>query len=216
METEITDEQVQSQIPQETGEIHRGAILELDIVNQRNRSARQEMEDYNKMREIVCVTPADYEFVNTLFKKIAAEYKTQAESARVYLFDWDGFPENGGGNLIEFLIQKFKANWVKSANLEKSADGKKIIISAEEKRISLELRDKDIVNLKQHGDVIYKLTAKRENGKLNVYAGVKNAIAKRGYGPKMRHVMTFLREHAVYDNRDIQEFAGRFVGTELR
>ncbi len=42
-------------------------------------------------------------------------------------------------------------------------------------------------------------------------AGVKPTIGKKGQGPKIRHVISFLREHAVYGDREIQNFAARFV-----
>ncbi len=46
---------------------------------------------------------------------------------------------------------------------------------------------------------------------LAAVAGVKATIGKKGHGPKMRHVISFLREHAVYGDREIQDFAARFV-----
>ena len=42
-------------------------------------------------------------------------------------------------------------------------------------------------------------------------AGVKPSFGKKGLGPKIRHVLSFLREHAVYGDREIQNFAARFV-----
>jgi len=42
-------------------------------------------------------------------------------------------------------------------------------------------------------------------------AGVKPTIGKKGQGPKMRHVISFLREHAVYGEGEVQKFAARFV-----
>jgi hypothetical protein len=42
-------------------------------------------------------------------------------------------------------------------------------------------------------------------------AGVKPTLGKKGEGPKFRHVVSFLREHAVYGDREIQDFAARFV-----
>ncbi len=42
-------------------------------------------------------------------------------------------------------------------------------------------------------------------------AGIKPTIGKKGKGPKVRHVVSFLREHAVYGDREIQKFAARFV-----
>ncbi len=43
-------------------------------------------------------------------------------------------------------------------------------------------------------------------------AGVKPTTGKKGQGPKMRHVISFLREHAVYGDREIENFAAKFVG----
>lgn len=42
-------------------------------------------------------------------------------------------------------------------------------------------------------------------------AGVKPTFGKKGEGPKIRHIISFLREHAVYGDREIQNFATRFV-----
>jgi hypothetical protein len=42
-------------------------------------------------------------------------------------------------------------------------------------------------------------------------AGIKPTIGKKGKGPKIRHVISFLREHSVYGDREIQNFAARFV-----
>lgn len=42
-------------------------------------------------------------------------------------------------------------------------------------------------------------------------AGVKPTVGKKGQGPKIRNVIIFLREHAVYGDREIQNFAARFV-----
>lgn len=42
-------------------------------------------------------------------------------------------------------------------------------------------------------------------------AGVRPTIGKKGKGPKIRHVVSFLREHAVFGDREIQNFAARFV-----
>jgi hypothetical protein len=42
-------------------------------------------------------------------------------------------------------------------------------------------------------------------------AGVKPTVGKKGQGPEIRHVISFLREHAVYGDIEIQNFAARFV-----
>lgn len=42
-------------------------------------------------------------------------------------------------------------------------------------------------------------------------AGIKPTTGKKGKGPKVRHVVAFLREHAVYTDKEIQEFVARFI-----
>ncbi|WAM22519.1 MAG: hypothetical protein OI715_00075 (plasmid) [Candidatus Methanoperedens sp.] len=42
-------------------------------------------------------------------------------------------------------------------------------------------------------------------------AGVNPTPGKKGQVPKIRHVVSFLREHAVFGDREIQNFAARFV-----
>lgn len=42
-------------------------------------------------------------------------------------------------------------------------------------------------------------------------AGVKSTFGKKGEGSKIRHIISFLRENAVYGDREIQNFATRFV-----
>lgn len=42
-------------------------------------------------------------------------------------------------------------------------------------------------------------------------SGVRPTIGKKGKGPKVRHVISFLREHSVFGNKEIQDFAARFV-----
>ena len=42
-------------------------------------------------------------------------------------------------------------------------------------------------------------------------AGVKPKLGKKGDVPKTRHVISFLREHAVFGDREIQNFAAKFV-----
>jgi hypothetical protein len=42
-------------------------------------------------------------------------------------------------------------------------------------------------------------------------AGVKPTIGKKREGPKIRHIISFLSEYAVYGDRELQNFATRFV-----
>ncbi len=42
-------------------------------------------------------------------------------------------------------------------------------------------------------------------------AGIKPTIGKKGKGPKVRHVVSFLREHSAFGDVEIQKFAAKFV-----
>ncbi len=188
-------------------------VFELNLVRERISSAKKEMSDFKTRWTYVSLTQKDYELVNSLFQKIAAEYKSQAVSAKVFLFNWNSVTEDGS-NLKEFLTYKFNATWIASAKIERSEDGKTLRLVNGENTASLELVNESTVNLKFENKTC-KLIVKRENNELNVYAGIKANISKKNHGPKLRHVMKFLCEHVVYNERDVQEFAGRFVGTEI-
>ncbi len=38
-------------------------------------------------------------------------------------------------------------------------------------------------------------------------AGVRPTVGKKGKGPKIRHVVSFLREHSAFGDKEIQNFA---------
>lgn len=87
-----------------------------------------------------------------------------------YLFSWGEIPGNDYGRFIEFLIQKFDIDWVKTAKIEKIDDDKTIKISAEKNSLSLRLNnEKTKANLKINDDRTDEFIAKMENGKLNIY-----------------------------------------------
>ena len=44
--------------------------------------------------------------------------------------------------------------------------------------------------------------------------GIKPMIGKKGKGPKIRHVINFLREHSVFGDAEIQRFSVRFLETK--
>ncbi len=46
-----------------------------------------------------------------------------------------------------------------------------------------------------------------------VMAGIKPTTGKKGKGPKVRHVVSFLREHSVFGETEIRTFAERFIKT---
>jgi hypothetical protein len=100
-------------------------------------------------------------------------------SAKVeYLFSWGDVPGNDSGILIDFLMQSYDIDWVKTAKIEKIDDGKTIRVSTGKNSLSLRLNDeKNGVNLTIddgrtnefiamiNGPAVFTM----RNGKLNVY-----------------------------------------------
>lgn len=76
-------------------------------------------------------------------------------------------------------------------------DGKKkvVCVSPEDHKFIEELYEK-IINE-------YKTQA--------ALAEIKPTTGKKGKGPKVRHVISFLREHSVFGDIEMQKFAARFV-----
>ena len=52
-----------------------------------------------------------------------------------------------------------------------------------------------------------------EYNKQAAIAGIKTTgINWKGYtGPKITHIVSFLREHSVFDDKDIKKFAAKFI-----
>lgn len=92
-----------------------------------------------------------------------------------YLFTWDEISGNDIGRirafrLKEFLKRNYNIDWGDTANIEKIDDGRTIIISAENKSLSLKCNDeKTMVNLIIDDFRTYEFIAKTESGKLNIY-----------------------------------------------
>lgn len=87
-----------------------------------------------------------------------------------YSFTWDEIPGNDIGRLklIEFLNSRYNAGLSESVEMEKSSDGKNIIINSDKKKISLINTNENRIELK-NGNEIYELIGRMENGRLNVY-----------------------------------------------
>lgn len=90
-----------------------------------------------------------------------------------YLFNWDEVPGKENERIIEYLVNNYGVEWVRSGTIEKSADSKKITISSEnEKNTDISLvYDPEIkkVKLKIDKDRTNEFIVKIENGKLNIY-----------------------------------------------
>ena len=87
-----------------------------------------------------------------------------------YLFSWDKIPENDNGELIQFLKQNFKINWVENANIEKIDNGKTIKVTTNDNSLSLELNnEKTRVNLRIDDNRTEEFIAKTVNVELKIY-----------------------------------------------
>jgi hypothetical protein len=87
-----------------------------------------------------------------------------------YLFSWDEVPGNDNGRLIKYIEQNFYTDWVKTAKIEKTDDGKGIRVSNEENYLLLRLNnEKTKVNLKIDDGRTAEFLAKTESGTLNIY-----------------------------------------------
>jgi phage tail-like protein len=87
-----------------------------------------------------------------------------------YLFRWEEIPGNDNERLIEFLIQKFRIDWVKTAKIEKIENGKIIRISYKKNYLTLELNNEaNEVYLKIDDNRTEKFLIRMDNHKLNVY-----------------------------------------------
>ena len=76
--------------------------------------------------------------------------------------------------------------------------------NVERKVVCVTLEDREYI-----GELYKKITESYKA--MATLAGVKPTFGKKGEGPKIRHIISFLREHAVYGDREIQNFATRFV-----
>ena len=102
--------------------------------------------------------------------KLKVETYLGKEYWKRYLFSWDKIPGSDSRRLKDFLIQNFGIDWIKTANIKKIDDGRKIIVSVENNFLSLSLNnEKTKVNLKIDDGRTDEFIAKTENGKLNIY-----------------------------------------------
>jgi hypothetical protein len=96
------------------------------------------------------------------------EYNSTSE--KMYVFSWMKVPGTDDKRLKEFLGKKYHIDWVYTAGIAKSEDGKTISISEEDTTLSLTLNDEDSeVILKIDNIETDEFIAKEENGELNIY-----------------------------------------------
>lgn len=100
-----------------------------------------------------------------------------------YLFSWDNIPGKDNSRLIGFLIRKLHipSLGTKTPTIEK-IDDRTIIVSTEQKPISLRLNDeKTTLKLEMVGEIhteFAEFNARTEDGKLNIYESWKEKYMK--------------------------------------
>lgn len=87
-----------------------------------------------------------------------------------YLFCWNDVPENNNEELISFLKDNYNLDWLESAEIDKSTDGKMISISKDNNLVEMIIdQAEEKVILKINNNRIDNLKIEMENNKLNVY-----------------------------------------------
>jgi hypothetical protein len=89
------------------------------------------------------------------------------------VFSWTKIPGTDDKRIREFLRKKYHIDWVSTAEISKSEDGKTIRISKEDTTLSLTLNDNDSdVILKIDNNETDKFITDERNGELNIYEKV--------------------------------------------
>ncbi len=133
-------------------------------------------ESARKREQAVTEQRAQETALQTYFNKMTELLiKENLLETEQYLFSWDFIPETGTERLIEFLMQNYHIDWVKTAKVEKTDDDKAIRVYTEKNSLSLRLSDIEArVKLEiddgRIDNFITKTITKIENGKLNIYS----------------------------------------------
>ena len=90
----------------------------------------------------------------------------------MYLFSWNDVT-GGGSRLLEYLKDTYRAGWVKSAEINKSEDGRTIHISDETNSAEIMLDEGDGIAILQIGGRAHYLKVGNESGKTDIYAGIE-------------------------------------------
>lgn len=96
---------------------------------------------------------------------------------RPYLFSWGNVPGNDSRKLLRYLKDDLDIDWVESAEISKSDDGKTIRIFEDENTTELMIDTKEEkVTLNISNGRTYNLKIKKENDKLNILDRPKQRI----------------------------------------
>lgn len=90
-----------------------------------------------------------------------------------YLFSWDKIPGNDNSRFIKFLNEKYNINWVKIENIKKT-DDYTIIVSTEDKSISLKLNNERTKLTLKTDDCRAKFIARTQDDGLNIFEKFKD------------------------------------------
>ncbi len=91
-------------------------------------------------------------------------------NGNLYLFSWDNIPGEDAPKLKKFLRDDFDANWVEKADIVKTKDNKKIVVSSDKNSAEITLNDEDNkVALKINDKTYDDYLAEKEDGELKIY-----------------------------------------------
>jgi len=90
----------------------------------------------------------------------------------MYLFSWDDVTGEDS-RLLEYLEDNYHAGWVKSAEINKSVDGRTIHISDETNSAEIMLDEGNGIAILQIGGRPHALKIKKDGGKMKMYAGIE-------------------------------------------
>lgn len=104
------------------------------------------------------------------FNDICEKYNVEIhEKCILNLFSWDKIPGNDNGRLIRFLERNFDIDWIKTANFEKTEEGRTIRVFTEEHFLLLRLNyEKTKANLEIDDGRTAEFSVKMKKGKLNI------------------------------------------------
>ena len=90
----------------------------------------------------------------------------------MYLFSWDDVTGDDS-RLMEYLEDTYRAGWVKSAEINKSGDGRTIHISDEQNSAEIMLDEGSGIAILQIGGRAHYLKVGNESGRMDIYAGIE-------------------------------------------
>ena len=95
----------------------------------------------------------------------------------MYLFCWDLIPGTDNDKLLDFINRKFNTNWIKPIKIEKIDNKNTIKVYDEKNVIFFRLNnEQNGINIEINNEISYKLKAKKEEDKLNIFSIVEGMV----------------------------------------